>query len=109
LFLQKSIVNKLMPCAWLSIRAIGIELSRFLGVKILVDYYNNPESPVPEKHAYYYKKNFYLSRKIRPTHGRRLGAEFGGTETKFRGPNFRMTLFSKKNSILKPNFSDDLF
>jgi len=36
---------------------------------------------------------------------------FGGTENKFRGPNFRMTCnYRKQISILPPkNISDDLF
>jgi len=29
-------------------------------------------------------------------HGRRLGAEFGETEKKFRGPTFQMTPFRKE-------------
>ena len=41
--------------------------------------------------------------------GRRLDAEFGGTEKQFRGPNFRMTIFRKNVSILTSRITNDLF
>jgi len=45
----------------------------------------------------------------RKEHGRRLGAEFGGTENKFRGPNFQMTFFRKKFPFYRPKFMTTFF
>ena len=44
------------------------------------------------------------SERICHRHGRRLGAEFGGKENKFRAPKFRMTFFRKNFPFSRRKF-----